>query len=282
VEVYLMALTIDSTLTLNNGIEMPRFGLGTYKDSDEAAASSVEFALRHGYRLVDTASLYENEAGVGRGLAASGVPRSEVFVTSKVWNEEQGFEGTTTAIDLTLERLQTTYVDLYLVHWPIRRHLEGTWRALEQALADGKTRAIGVSNFLEPQLDALFRIAEVPPAVDQIEYHPHLQQPALVDLLVGNRVVLQAWAPLMRGRVNLEPTLVRIAHEHDRTPAQIAVRWILQSGYATIPKSTHEARIVENADVFDFELTSDEMTEIDALDSGERMGKDPGTYVWDD
>ncbi|MBI5232489.1 MAG: aldo/keto reductase [Coriobacteriales bacterium] len=259
---------------------MPQFGLGTYKDSTAEAVRAVSYALSIGYRMVDTASLYQNEEGVGRAVAESGLRREDVFITSKVWNAEQGYGGTLAALDRSLRRLGTDYLDLYLVHWPIKRHLEGTWRAMEEAHSAGRIRAIGVSNFLEPHLEALLEIAEVRPVVDQIEFHPRLQQPRVQELLADLGIVLQAWAPIMRGRVNLIPQLVQIAQTHDKTPAQVAIRWVLQLGYSVIPKSTHEARIHENADVFDFELSEAEMAAIASLDDGTRIGPDPYTNVW--
>ena len=200
-----LELSLESTMDLGSGVRMPRFGLGTYKSKPGEVEDAVEFALRHGYRSIDTASLYGNEEGVGAGMRASGIPRDQVFLATKVANDEQGFEETLAAIDRSLKRLGTDYVDLYLVHWPIQAQLEPTWRAMESILAAGKTRAIGVCNFLPHQLQELTRIAKVAPAVDQVEFHPWLQQPYLQMHLVEHDIALEAWAPVMRGRVSEVP-----------------------------------------------------------------------------
>lgn len=275
-----MQLATDSAVLLTPGVEMPLLGLGTYKSAPDEVAGAVEHALRHGYRHIDTAALYGNEEGVGEGLRASGVSREEVFITTKVWNDDQGFDTTRGALARSLERLGLDHVDLYLVHWPIAEQLEPTWRAMESLLADGLTRAIGVCNFLPRHLDALLDVAQVPPAVDQVEFHPWLQQPWLQAYLTEHDIELEAWAPLMRGHAAEEPGLVRIADAHGVTPTQVALRWILQLDYAAIPKSVHPDRIEQNADVFGFELSDDEMAAIDSLDRGQRFGPDPDVYAW--
>lgn len=276
-----MDMSIDSAITLNSGITMPRFGLGTYKSAPGTEVEhSVEFALRHGYRALDTASMYGNEEGVGEGIRRSGLDRSDVFVTTKVWNDEQGYDETLAALDRSLSRLGTDYVDLYLVHWPMREHMEGTWRAMEELLGAGRTRAIGVCNHLQPHLEALLAIAEVPPAVDQVEFHPWLQQPELQAFLAENDIALECWAPVMRGHAPEVDALVAAGAAHGKSPEQVAIRWSLQKGNIVIPKSVHDARILENADVFDFELTTQEMAEIDEADRGHRFGPDPHKYAW--
>jgi diketogulonate reductase-like aldo/keto reductase len=213
-------------------------------------------------------------------MRASGVAREDVFLTTKVWNTEQGYQGTLDAIDRSLARLGTDYVDLYLLHWPIEKHLAGSWQAMEEILAAGKSRAIGVCNFLPYQLDALKAVANIQPMVDQVEFHPRLQQPGLQAYLAEHDITLESWAPIIRGGVNDIPELVAIGREHGKTPAQVSIRWILQLGYVVIPKSIHSERIAENADVFDFELSDDEMEIIDSLDTGHRIGPDPATNVW--
>lgn len=276
-----MQLLIGSTLKLSEGVEMPRFGLGTYKSAPGAEVQrSVEYALEAGYRLVDTAALYDNEQGVGAALRSSGLPRDEYFVTTKVWNDDQGYERTLAAFRRSLEKLDTGHVDLYLIHWPMRVKLEDTWRAMEELLAEGSTRAIGVCNFVQPQIEELLRVGSVPPAVNQIEFNPQLQQPGLQAYLAGESIVLQAWAPIMRGRVTEIPEIVEIARQLGRSPAQVTIRWVLQKGHSVIPKSVHRERVIENAQVFDFELTDEQMASIDELDRGTRLGKDPLTYVW--
>jgi len=276
-----MPLSPDSTITLEGGVQMPVLGIGTYKSGPDEVAGAVEHALRVGYRSIDTASLYANEEGVGEGLRASGVPRDEVFVTTKVWNTEQGYDETRAACERSLQKLGLQQLDLYLLHWPIESQLEASWRAMESLLAEGLTRAIGVCNFLPHHLDALLRIAQEPPTVDQVEFHPWLQQPGLQAYLAEHDIELEAWAPLMRGQAAEEPGLVRIADAHGVTPTQVALRWILQMGYVAIPKSVHAPRIEENADIFGFELSDKEMAAIDTLDRGHRFGPDPDEYAWD-
>lgn len=275
-----MPLSLASTIGIAPGVDMPRLGLGTYKSAPDEVAAAVETALRHGYRSVDTASLYGNEASVGEGLRAAGLAREDIYVTTKVWNDEQGFDGTRAALRRSLDRLGLARVDLYLVHWPVERHLETTWRAMESLLAEGLTSAIGVCNFLPHHLDALLDIAEVVPAVDQVEFHPWLQQPDLQSYLAAHDIVLEAWAPIMRGRAGEEPVLAEIAKRHDVTPAQVALRWILQLGHVAIPKSVHEERIRENSDVFGFSLSESEVAAISAVDRGMRFGPDPNVYAW--
>jgi len=272
---------MESTLDLGHGVTMPRLGLGTYKSQEgDEVRDAVETALRLGYRSIDTASLYGNEAGIGEALLRSGVPRGEVFLATKVWNDEQGYDETLAALGRSLERLGTDHVDLYLVHWPVRGKLEATWRAMEDALADGLTRAIGVCNHLPHHLADLLAIANEPPAVDQIEFHPWLQQPSLQAFLAEHDIVLEAWAPLLKGRASEEPTLVEIGERLGVSSEQVAVRWILQQGYVAIPKSVHAERIAENADVFDFELSDRDMERIGNCDHGRRLGPDPDTYAW--
>lgn len=272
-----MSLTIKDAVMLPGGVAMPRFGLGTYKSAEGAEVeTAVTAALRLGYRLIDTASLYANEAGIGRAMTASGVPRAEVFLTSKVWNGEQGYDDTLAACERSLERLGTSYLDLYLVHWP-RPETPETWRAMERLLAEGTVRAIGVCNHLEHHLEPLLKAATVQPMVNQFELHPWLQQPSLVRYCNDHGIVVQAWAPIMRGRTNEVPELVDVADRRARTTAQVALRWALQRGFCPIPKSVHADRIAENADVFDFELTDDEMTAIDGADRNLRLGPDPDT-----
>jgi len=273
--------SLAETVEIAPGVHMPRLGLGTYRASSGFEVEhEVAYALRIGYRGVDTASMYGNEESVGRALSRSGIPRDELFVATKVWNDEQGYDGTLAACGRSLRRLGLDHVDLYLIHWPIGGLLRDTWRAMEQLREEGRARAIGVCNFLVPHLQELLSFADVPPAVDQVEHHPRLQQPELRTFLQENGVTMQAWAPIMRGGVNHVPELGQIARAHRKTPAQVSIRWILQHGVTTIPKSVHESRIAENADVYDFELTEREMAVIDGLDRGERVGRHPNSFGW--
>jgi diketogulonate reductase-like aldo/keto reductase len=273
-------LSPHSRRSLAAGVDIPLLGLGTYKALGSEARDAVIRALELGYRGVDTASFYGNEIEVGEGIRESGVPREEIFVATKVWNDEQGYDGTCEALARSLARLSLDFVDLYLVHWPIRAHLADTWRAMESLLDEGLTRSIGVCNFLPVQLEALFEVASTPPVLNQVEFHPWLQQRHLVSWLARHGVALQAWAPIIRGRAAEDAVLERIARVHDVTPAQVAIRWVLQSGHLAIPKSVNLDRLRENAEVFSFELSTAQMAEIAGCDRACRLGPDPGTFVW--
>jgi diketogulonate reductase-like aldo/keto reductase len=271
--------SLADTVEIAPGIAMKRLGLGTYRaEAGADVEGEVRAGLALGYRLIDTAALYANEASIACALASTGIARQDVFVTTKLWNTEQGYDSALRAFSGSLDRLGFEYVDLYLVHWPIPSKLRSTWRAMEEILASGQARAIGVCNFLTHHLDELLTLAAVPPAVNQFEHHPRLQQPALVAYCQRLNITVQAWAPVMRGRVLLIPELVEIAQAHGKTPAQVSIRWILQRGVTTIPKSVHENRIRENAEVFDFELSSEEMAIIEGLDQGQRLGPDPDRF----
>lgn len=268
----------DST-TLNNGVPMPWFGLGVFQTKPgREVEDAVAWALEAGYRHIDTAALYGNEAGVGRALHASGVPRGEVFVTTKVWNSDQGYDKTLRAFDGSLNKLGFDFVDLYLVHWPVKGKYKQTWRALEAIYADGRARTIGVSNFHVHHLQDLLDGARVVPAVNQVEFHPYLQQPDLVAFCRTQGIQFEAWSPIMRGRVTQVPALVEIGRAHGKTAVQVTLRWILQQQIVTIPKSAQKQRIIDNADVFDFELSPAEMARIATLDRHERVGPDPDNF----
>lgn len=268
------------TVTLNNEVPMPRLGLGTYEiDQGGEVEQSIAWALDCGYRSIDTASAYGNETGVGEGIIQSLVPRDQIFLTSKVWNNEQGYEETLQACERTLKRLQTAYLDLYLVHWPIPEKMEQTWKAMEELHKSGRARAIGVCNFLIHHLEQLLRTAQISPAVNQVEIHPYLQQQQLREFCRDHGIQVEAWSPLMKGQVTEIPELQEIGEVYDKSPAQVAIRWELQSGLVTIPKSVHRNRIEENRDIFDFALTDGEMQTIAALDRGERVGPHPDEFT---
>jgi len=272
--------SLADRVPLNNGTAMPRLGFGTYKSPPgPEVESAVRAAIDVGYCGIDTAALYRNEASIGRVLRESALPREDVFVATKVWNEDQGYDATFRAFDASLHRLGLEYVDLYLVHWPKPSLMRDTWRAMEEIAASGRARAIGVCNHLIHHLETLASFSTVTPAVNQVEHHPYLQQPALREYCHANGIVMQAWAPVMRGRSCREPMLVEIAEAHGKTAAQVSIRWILQHGVTTIPKSVHAERIQENADVFDFALSAEEMRAIDCLDRHERLGPDPDKFA---
>ena len=268
----------DVMLRLNNGVEVPALGLGTYKLVGEAAYAPVRAALGCGYRHIDTASFYENEEAVGRAVRESGVPREEVFITSKVWNTEQGFEETLNAFDRTLQRLGMDYLDLYLVHWPVPGKRLETYRALERLYEEGRVRAIGVSNFTVRHLEELYGACQVMPAVNQVEMSPFLYQRELLEHCRGRNVLVTAFSPLARGRVLGDPVLAEVAARHRRSPAQVMIRWCLQKGMAVIPRSADPAHIKENADVFDFSLDEEDMARLDLLHTGLRTTTDPDIY----
>lgn len=267
------------TLTLNNGIEIPRLGFGVFQVPDAETRAAVTSALEAGYRSIDTAAIYGNEAGVGQAIADSGIDRDELFVTTKLWNADQGYDSTLQAFDASLAKLGLDFVDLYLIHWPTpARDLYGeSWRAIEKLVADGRIRAAGVSNFQPAHLRRLLDGGSLVPAVNQIELHPGLQQNELRALHTELGIVTEAWSPLAQGAVLDEPALTAIAERHGKSAAQVVLRWHLQLGNVVIPKSVTPSRIRENADVFDFALTDDELTAIGALDRGLRTGPDPDT-----
>jgi diketogulonate reductase-like aldo/keto reductase len=268
--------SLADTVDIANGVAMPRLGLGTYKSTpgDETRVA-VLAALQLGYRAIDTAALYGNEQSVGQAIRDSGIPREEIFVTTKVWDSDQGFDSTLAAFERSTGQLGLGYVDLYLVHWPVRGMGRATWRAMEQLLARRCVRAIGVCNHLVHHLEELLDFAKVPPSVNQVEFHPRLQQPELQEFCASEGIRLEAWAPIMRGGVFHIPELLEVAERHHKTAAQVTVRWILQKDIVAIPKSIHAERIAENANVFDFALDSNEMALMDSLDRGERIGPHP-------
>ena len=267
------------TVTLNNGVEIPQLGFGVFQIPDAETTAAVSAALEAGYRSIDTAAVYGNEAGVGAALASSGLAREELFVTTKLWNADQGYDATLRAFDASLARLGLDHVDLYLVHWPTpaRDLYRESWRAIEKLAADGRIRAAGVSNFQPAHLHRLLEDSALVPAVNQIELHPGLQQRELRSLHAESGIVTEAWSPLAQGAVLGESTLTEIAERHGRSPAQVVLRWHLQLGNVVIPKSVTPARIRENIDVFDFALGDEEMSAIAALDRGLRTGPDPDT-----
>ncbi|HWK80590.1 MAG TPA: aldo/keto reductase [Thermomicrobiales bacterium] len=275
-----MTETIASTLTLNNGVAIPQLGFGVYQIPNDTVAGALQDAFAAGYRHVDTAAIYGNETGVGAGIARSGLPREELFVTTKLWNDKQGHDSTLKAFDRSLRQLGLDAIDLYLIHWPCpaRGLFVETWKAMEELLAAGKIRAIGVSNFRVQDLETLLAETEVVPAVNQIELHPYLQQEELRAFHAEHGIVTEAWSPLGRGAVLDDPVIARIAAAHGKSPAQVMIRWHLQLGNSVIPKSSTPARIAENADVFGFSLPDAEMAEIAALDRGLRTGPDPSTF----
>lgn len=269
----------QTATTLNNGIKMPLLGAGTYRaGEDSQAQQTVRWAIELGYRSIDTASVYENETSVGQAIADSDVPREELFVTSKVWNDDQGYDETLRAFDASLQRLQMDYLDLYLIHWPVRGKIHDTWRALETILHEGRATAIGVSNFLQQHLEELLEQARTKPAVNQIEFHPRLQQPQLIDFCRQHAIQIEAWSPLMKGKVFEMPELKRIGDQYGKSAGQVTLRWQIQRGIATIPKSVKRERLQANADIFDFVLNDDDVQAINALDQNYRVGPDPHTF----
>ena len=270
-------------LSLHDGAEIPQLGFGVFQIPPEETQEAVEQALAVGYRHVDTAAAYRNEACVGAAIAAAGVAREAVFVTTKLWNSQQGYDSTLRAFEQSLERLGTGYVDLYLIHWPRpeRDLFPETWRAFERIREEGAARSIGVSNFRVEDLERLRREAERQPTVNQVELHPRFQQAELRAWHAEHDVATEAWSPLAQGDLLEDGTVETIAAHHDRTPAQTILRWHLQVGNVVIPKSATPERIRENFEVFDFELSEDDMAALARLDTGERIGPDPGTFDGD-
>lgn len=272
------------SISLNNGVAMPQLGFGVWQVPDDEAAKAVATALEAGYRSIDTAAIYANEEGTGRGVAASGISREELFITTKLWNSDQGYDSTMRAFDASLDKLGLDYIDLYLIHWPLpsKDAYVDTYKAFEKIHADGRAKAIGVSNFLPEHLERLIAETSVVPAVNQIELHPQLQQGEPRAFHDRHGIRTEAWSPLGQGRGLLEvPTVVAVAQKHGRTPAQVVLRWHLQIGNVVIPKSVTPSRIKENLDVFGFELDADDLAAFAALDEGKRLGPDPATFAYD-
>jgi methylglyoxal/glyoxal reductase len=268
--------SIFDKVKLHNGVEMPVLGLGVYKvEEGTQIEETIHSALDYGYRLIDTASFYQNEEGVGRAIRNSSIPREELFITTKVWNSEQGYDNTLRAFDESMERLGLEYLDLYLVHWPVKGMYLETWRALEKLYQEGRVKAIGVSNFKIHHLQDLLRHCVERPVINQVELHPLLAQAELRNFCRQNDIRVEAWSPLSRGRFLDEPVLGSISDRHGKTPAQVILRWHLQHEIIPIPKSVTPSRLKENAEVFDFQLSQQEMAEIDGLNKDQRFGADP-------
>ncbi|NEK98774.1 aldo/keto reductase [Bacillus mobilis] len=274
---------LQSTTTLHNGVEMPWFGLGVFKVEDgPELVEAVKSAIKAGYRSIDTAAIYGNEKAVGEGIRAgikeAGISREDLFITSKVWNSDQGYETTLAAYEESLKKLELDYLDLYLVHWPVEGKYKESWRALETLYKEDRVRAIGVSNFQIHHLKDVLAGAEMKPMINQVEYHPRLTQKELQAFCKEQGIQMEAWSPLMQGQLLDNETLQEIAHKYGKTTAQIILRWDLQNEVVTIPKSTKEHRIVANADIFNFELTKEDMEKIDALNENHRVGPDPDNF----
>lgn len=274
-----MRTVTTEAVKLNNGIDMPQLGLGVFRAQDgREVEQAVGWALDAGYRSIDTAAMYHNEGGVGVAIRESPVPREDLFVTTKVWNDDQGYDTTLRAFEASMKRLKLDYLDLYLIHWPVRGKYKDTWRALEYLYEQGRVRAIGVCNFLQHHLEALLSDATVRPALNQFEFHPHLQQPDLVHFCEQHEIRVEAWSPLKKGQVARDPELTRIGQKYDKTAAQAVLRWEIQRGIVTIPKSVHKERIEENADIFDFELAEDDVIAINHMDRDDRTGPHPDDF----
>ena len=269
-------MNLTPGVRLNNGVEIPRVGLGVYQSPSGAVTqNAVREALRLGYRHVDTAQIYGNESDVGTAVRASGIPRPEVFVTTKLWNDDQGYDAALRAFDASFKRIGLDYIDLYLLHWPVVRKRLDSWRALERLVEEGRVRAIGLSNFMVHHLEELLAHAKTPPAMNQIEISPFLQQRGVRAFCDKHGIIVEAYSPLTRGERLDDPVVARVARRLERTPAQVLLRWGLQHGLVVLPKSTHAERIRENVSLFDFEIPAEEMSHLDALEEGLVTGWDP-------
>lgn len=270
---------LQGSFELHNGVQMPYFGLGVYQSDDGSEViNAVKAALNHGYRHIDTAAIYHNEEGVGTGIRESNVKREDVFLTSKVWNTDQGYDSTLKAFEASLERLGTDYLDLYLIHWPKGDLSKETWKALEKLYKEERVRAIGVSNFLKHHLEDLLPSVEIVPMVNQMEFHPYLVQQDLIDFCTSNNIQYEAWSPLMQGHIFDLDVMKDLASKYNKTIAQVVLRWDLQKGVITIPKSSKPERIKANANLFDFELLDEDVQLLDNLEKGKRFGPDPNNF----
>ncbi len=276
-------MDLTSAARLLSGHDMPLLGLGVFRSKDgEETYNAVKWALEAGYRHIDTAAAYGNEASVGRAIRDSGIPREQIFLTTKLWNAEIRAHNEEAALAKSLENLGTDYVDLYLVHWPVREE-KGylrAWEKMEKFHKEGRARSIGVSNYHIHHLEDLLKIASIVPAVNQVECHPLLAQTELADYCAKKGIAFEPWSPLGAGKLLTHPVLTEIANRHGKTVAQVILRWDLQRGFICIPKSVHKERIQSNTEIFDFALTAEEMERIFALDCGERVGADPETFTF--
>lgn len=277
-----MSNILKKKVKLNNGVEIPEFGLGVFKVSDDEAGENVKNAIINGYSLIDTAQIYGNEEGTGRGikagLEAAGLKREDIFITSKVWNNHISYDETIAAFYESLNKLGLDYLDLYLIHWPGNHAFEESWKALEFLYKEGKIRAIGVSNFNKSHLEELFSFSSVTPVLNQIEYHPKLTQGDLIDFCKKHDILVQAWSPLMQGQILTNETILKIAEIHNRNAAQIVLRWGLQNNILLVSKSVKTERIISNAELDDFSLTKEEMDIISNLNENLRVGPNPDTF----
>lgn len=270
---------IQGCFELYNGVQMPYLGLGTYQsDNEQEVVDAVKAALQIGYRHIDTASAYKNEEGVGQGIKESGINRKEIFIVTKVWNSDQGYESTLKAFDESLNRLGLEYLDLYLIHWPVEGKYKETWKALEYLYEQKKIRAIGVSNFLKHHLEDLMDDCKIVPMVNQMEFHPLLVQQSLIDFCTKNSIQYESWSPFMQGKIFELDICNEMAKKYVKSVAQIILRWNLQKGVVAIPKSVHINRITSNADIFDFELSEEDINFLDSLENGQRSGPDPDNF----
>lgn len=267
-------------ISLNDSMKMPTVGFGTWKVEEGDGAETVSAAIESGYRLIDTAMIYNNEKGVGEGIKKSGLSREEIFLTTKVWNSDQGYDQTLRAFEKSLERLKTDYIDLYLIHWPMpeMKKYVGTWKALIKLRSTGMVKSIGVSNFNEALILELIENTGITPAVNQVELHPFFQQRALREFHFKHKIATEAYTPLGRGNIFDHPIIQKLALKYEKTPAQIILRWHFENGIIAIPKSSHRMRMLENLDIFNFRLSADDLIEIGSMDSvSGRLGQDPLT-----
>ncbi len=270
-------LDIETKISLNNDIKMPLFGLGTYQSHGQEVEKAVRSALDIGYRLIDTAAMYGNEEEVGKAIRASGIAREDIFITTKLWNSDHGYENALQAFDESLKNLDIDYIDLFLIHWPVEGLRAETWRAFEELYSGDRLRAIGVSNYLTRHLEDLLDIAQTPPAVNQVEFSPFLYQKDLLEFCRKRDIWLEAYSPLTKGRKLDDPELQSIAARYDKSTAQILIRWALQHHIITIPKSAHHARIEENAQVFDFQISDEDMQAMDSMNENLHTAWNPSS-----